>query len=179
MQRKERSRSRSASHIRKHIRKNKKLTDNNMNVINDNKSKLNDDSSSEDNSEYKLKINRKKYTITFKKNAVEKFKEIKNNFPKKGLRTIANELNVPRSSLQEWIKQINFLEDTKGGSHKFRLDGGGRNPNTLDLEGNLIVWISEQRRLGIPINTNTIILKLIEIDNNIYFNLFLIIIFKY
>ncbi len=92
-----------------------------------------------------------------------KYKEIKNKFPKKGLRTIANELNIPLSSLQKWIKQISFLEDTKGGSHKYRLEGGRRNPNTLSLEYDLIIWISEQRRLEIPINTNTIILKLLEI----------------
>ena len=94
-----------------------------------------------------------------------KYKEIKNKFRKKGLRAIANELNIPLSSLQEWIIQISFLEETKGGSHKYRLRGGGRNPNTLSLEDELIIWKSEQRRLGIPINTNTIILKLLEKDN--------------
>ena len=142
MKRKERPRSRSASQIRKHIRKNQNLKENNFYNKHENINKQNDNSSSEDNLEDKTIINRKKYTITFKKNSVMKYKEIKNKFPKKGQRVIANELNIPRSSLKEWIKQISFLEDTKGGSHKYRLEGG-RNPNTLSLEDELIIWISE------------------------------------
>ena len=46
-------------------------------------------SDSEDESSHIIKRNR--YTLTEKKNFVERYKEIKKNYPKKGLQTIANE----------------------------------------------------------------------------------------
>jgi len=58
------------------------LKENNFYDKRENINKQNYDSSSEDNSEDKTIINRKKYIITFKKNAVMKYKEIKSKFPK-------------------------------------------------------------------------------------------------
>ncbi len=54
MKRKERSWSRSSSQLRKHIRKNQNLKENNSYDKHENLNKRNDDSSSEDNSEDKL-----------------------------------------------------------------------------------------------------------------------------
>ena len=50
---------------------------------------------------------------------------------------------MPKSSLIEWIKQIPFIDETISATKKYRLEGGGRNPNTMDLEEDLIKWVSE------------------------------------
>ena len=98
MIRKERSRSRSESGIRKHIRTNSTLIKKSI-------------PSSDSEGESSLLIKRKRYNLSEKRNFVERFKEIKTVYPKKGWQTIANELNVPRNCLKEWVKQIQFIEN--------------------------------------------------------------------
>ena len=71
---------------------------------------------------------------------------------------------MPKSSLIEWIQQIPFIDETISTTKKYRLEGGGRSPNTMDLEEDLIKWVSEQRRLELGITTSEIIYKLIELD---------------
>ena len=64
----------------------------------------------------------------------------------------------------EWIKQIDFLSETISAGKKYRLEGAGRNPSTLNIEDDLLKWIGEQRRLEISISTNEIIAKLLKMD---------------
>lgn len=155
MNRKERSRSRSASGIRQHKRQNKVLI----------KKDKNYDSSSDTENEQPIK-NRRKFSLLVKKKYIEQYKEIKSKFPKKGYGAIASQLNIPKSCLIEWLKQESYIEQNKNLKNKFRLEGGGRNPSTLLLEDTLIKWVAEQRRLEIGISTNEIIYKLIELDPN-------------
>lgn len=92
----------------------------------------------------------------WKKEFVNKYKKIKADFPKRGIRSIANELNVPKTSLSEWIQQILFIDEITSTAKKYRLKGGGRYPNIIDLEEDLIRRISEQRKLEIGIIRNYI-----------------------
>ena len=150
MKRKEKSRSRSRSGIRQHKKTNKKL-------------ESNSESESDNTVELtSIKLKRKKYTLAEKKNFVDRYKKIKANFPNRGIRSIANELDVPKSSLIEWIKQIPFIDETISTTKKYRLEDGGRNPSTIDLEEDLIKWVSEQRRLEIGITTTEININLIR-----------------
>lgn len=55
-----------------------------------------------------------------------------------------------------------FINTEKNKRLKYRLVGGGRNPQTLNIENNLLIWISEMRRLYICINTNLIIYKALD-----------------
>ena len=151
MIRKERSRSRSQSGFRKHIRTTSSLIKKNI---------LSSDS--EDESSHIIKRNR--YTLTKKKNFVERYKEIKKYYPKKGLQTIANELHIPRNCLKEWLKQIEYIENTPCKSTRKNLEGGGRYPETIEIEDTFIKWVAEQRKLENPISTNEIIYKVIELD---------------
>ena len=59
--------------------------------------------------------------------------EIKKKFPKKGIKKISKELDVPKTCLMEWIKQIDFLLETISAGKKYRLEGAGRNPTTLNI----------------------------------------------
>ena len=58
------------------------------------------------------------------------------------------------------------MESTTNKKNKFLLDGGGRMPETLNIEKELIRWVCEQRRCKIPIITREIILKSIELEPN-------------
>ena len=144
MKRKKSSRSRSMSGIRQHKKTNQKL-ESNLESDSDNTEELTS-----------IKLKRKKYTLAGKKTFVDRYKKIKANFPQRGIRSIANELDVPKSSLIEWIKQIPFIDETISTTKKYPLEGGGRNPNTMDLEEDLIKWVSEQRRLEIWIKSSEI-----------------------
>ena len=144
MKRKKSSRSRSMSGIRQHKKTNQKL-ESNLESDSDNTEELTS-----------IKLKRKKYTLAEEKTFVDRYKKIKANFPQRGIRSIANELDVPKSSLIEWIKQIPFIDETISATKKYRLEGGGRNPNTMDLEEDLIKWVSEQRRLEIWIKSSEI-----------------------
>ena len=132
------------SGIRQHKKTNQKL-DSNLESDSDNTEELTS-----------IKLKRKKYTLAGKKTFVDRYKKIKANFPQRGIRSIANELDVPKSSLIEWIKQIPFIDETISATKKYRLEGGGRNLNTMDLEEDLIKWVSEQRRLEIWIKSSEI-----------------------
>lgn len=55
----------------------------------------------------------------------------------------------------------------KGTNNKYNLEGAGRIPDTINIEDNLIKWVEEQRRLEIATNTNEIINKAIEMDNEL------------
>ena len=90
MNRKTRSRSRSLSGIRKHVRKHSYLMSD----------KSSDSELIEDDKECS-KINRMQYTLSEKKNIVEKYYELKEKHPKKGNRFFAKMLNVPYSCLLE------------------------------------------------------------------------------
>ena len=150
MKRKERSRSRSMSGIRRHTRKNAKLFDSNS-------------SSDSENDTYK---NRKQYSLAEKKSYVKKYYDFKEEFPNKGIRPIAKILGIPFSCLQEWIKQYQFIELTTNKKGKFRLEGAGRIPSTLPIEDELMKWVSEQRRCEIGITTEEIINKSKELHEN-------------
>ena len=47
---------------------------------------------------------------------------------------------------------------------KYRLEGAGRLPDSIEYEEKLLKWIGEQRRLGIGISKNDIIYKAFEFD---------------
>ena len=100
-------------------------------------------------------------------NIINRYKSIKQKFPEKGLKKIANELNIDDHTLREWIQLIDFINTEKNKRLKYRLVGGGRNPQTLNIENNLLIWISEMRRLDICINTNQIIYKDLELDSKL------------
>ena len=56
-----------------------------------------------------------------------------------------------------------MLINEKKKRYKYRLVCGWRNPQTLNLENNLLIWMNEMRRLEICINTNQIIYKALEL----------------
>ena len=107
---------------------------------------------------------RKKYSLLEKKQLVEKYKSIKLSDPNRGIRSIASELAVPRSCLQEWCKKYKCFKDKLDLENKYRLEGAGRNPHTMTVEEILIKWVCEYQRLDIALSTDEIILKLIELD---------------
>ena len=55
------------------------------------------------------KIIKETIYFSWKKNYVYKYNEIKKIFPKKGIKKISEELDIPKTCLMEWIKQIDFL----------------------------------------------------------------------
>ena len=134
MKRQERSRERSISGIRKHKRKNGIIA------------KHEDSSDSENKSNYSPDKKRIQYTLMEKKSFVKQFYEIKDSYPKKGVRPIAKSLGVPYTCLLEWIKQNKYIELTTNKKEKYRLEGGGHLPSTLLIEDELMKWICEQRR---------------------------------
>ena len=107
---------------------------------------------------------RKKYTLYEKKQLVERYKSIKLSDPNRGIRSIAAELEVPRSCLQDWTKKYKCFKDKLDLENKYRLEGAGRNPDTINIEEILIKWVCELRRLNIALSTDEIILKLMELD---------------
>ena len=113
------------------------------------------------------KIKRRQYTLEDKMNIINQYKSIKQKFPQKGLKKIANELNIDDHTLREWRQLKDFINTEKNKRLKYRLVGGGRNPQTLNIENNLLIWISEMRRLDICINTNQIIYKALELDSTL------------
>ena len=150
---KSRSRSRSNSankiNIRKHKRKNHIINENN--------------SSSSVDSDQSMPNTRKQFTLQEKKEYIKKYEDIKNKNPKKGIRAIVAELNISYSSLREWIKQKPIILETKCKRNKYRLEGAGKIPNTIEIEEELIKWLEEQRRLEIGLTTNEIINKSLEL----------------
>ena len=56
-------------------------------------------------------------------------------------------------------------------NQKYRLEGGDRYPNTMDLEEDLIKWVSEQRRLEIGKTTSEIIISTILFWKDIHMEL--------
>ena len=107
---------------------------------------------------------RKRYTLLEKKQLVEKYKSIKLSDPNRGIRSIASELNVPRSCLQDWCNKYKCFKDKVDLENKYRLEGAGRNPESITVDDVLIKWVSLMRRLGIALSTNEIIIKLMELD---------------
>ena len=99
-------------------------------------------------------------------------------FTKKSLKSfssIASDLKLPRSSLQDQFEEYEYFKEVKGRNHKFRLENAGRKTNSLKIEKEIVKWISEQRFLEIAINSNEIIAKYIQLgpsqkDKN-YFSL--------
>ena len=65
-------------------------------------------------------------------------------------------------ALLEWKKSYKFIDLTT--KNKYRLESAGWLPSTLNIEDDLMKWISEQRRIGIGITTQEIINKSIELD---------------
>ena len=173
MKRLERSRSRSHSGIRKHSRKNYVL-DNLIESSSESRGNTETIENIEHNEEFeksnetnkRIPKERKKYSLSSKKKYVQKYYEEKENNPKLGTRKIANALGVPYSCLREWVQQYKYIESTTNKKDKFRLEGGGRLPETLTIEEELIRWVCEQRRCEIPITTKEIILKSMELDPN-------------
>jgi hypothetical protein len=78
-----------------------------------------------------------------------------------------DQLGVPKTSLIEWIDLFPYLIAEKGGSYRFRLEGAGRLPETLEIEPELLKFIEEQRRLDIGLTTNEIIYKAMELDESL------------
>ena len=64
----------------------------------------------------------------------------------------------------EWIKEIDFIYKINLSGKKYRFEGVGRNPSTLNIEDDFLKWILEQRYLKIVISTNEIIAKLLEME---------------
>ena len=153
MRKKSRSRSKSASTFRKHKRTNPLIKENNI---------VSSDSEDSDRSK-SIITNRKQYTLEEKKNYINAYKKLKSQNPKRGIYSIASELNLSYSSLREWIKQESLITEVKCRQNKFRLKGAGRLPDTEDIEEDLVKWIQEQRRLEIGITTNEIINKSCEL----------------
>ena len=81
--------------------------------------------------------------------------------------SISNELDIPKSCLLEWINQYDYLKNLKGSNSKFNLEGADRIPGTINIDEELIIWLEEQRRLEIAINSNEIIYKAIKLDNSL------------
>jgi len=75
--------------------------------------------------------------------------------------SISNELDIPKSCLLEWINQYDYLKNLKGSNSKFNLESADRIPGTINIDEKLIIWLEEQRRLEIAINSNEIIYKAI------------------
>ena len=75
--------------------------------------------------------------------------------------SISNELDIPKSCFLEWINQYDYLKNLKGSNSKFNLEGADRIPGTINIDEELIIWLEEQRRLEIAINSNEIINKAI------------------
>ena len=72
-------------------------------------------------------------------------------------------MNVPRSSIYDWINQEKFLLEKTNKKESYRLEGGGRIPNTLEIEDQLLNWICEQLRLNIALSSKEIINKAQEL----------------
>ena len=68
-------------------------------------------------------------------------------------------MNVPRSSIYVWINQEKFLLEKTNKKESYRLRGGGKIPNTLEIEGPLLKWNCEQLRLNIALSSKEIINK--------------------
>ena len=107
---------------------------------------------------------RKQYNISQKIFFINKYYEIKKKFPGKGKKIIAAELGIDDHCLREWLQQEKYLNDMNNKKEKYRLEGAGRLPDSIEYEEKLLKWIGEQRRLGIGISTNDIIYKAFEFD---------------
>ena len=160
MRRQEKSRDRTNAGIRKHNKSNSKLVISSDDMSID--SSLSSDA--EPSSNYRK---RKQYTIAEKKNIVQKYYDLIDDDPTIGKKKAADQLGVPKTSLIEWIDLFPYLIAEKGGSHRFRLEGAGRLPETLEIEPELLKFIEEQRRLDIGLTTNEIIFKVMELDESL------------
>jgi transposase-like protein len=131
---------------------------NNNNIINNDQNMMNSEVESS------VQPKRKRYTLLEKKQLVEKYKSIKLSDPNRGIRSIASELNVPRSCLQDWCNKYKCFKDKVDLENKYRLEGAGRTPESVTVDDVLVKWVSLMRRLGIALSTNEIIIKLMELD---------------
>lgn len=66
---------------------------------------------------------RHQYTIAEKKAYVEKYYQIIQKDSWKGIKTVARELGIAKSTLEGWIDQYKFLKEVKGAYNKYRLEG--------------------------------------------------------
>ena len=88
----------------------------------------------------------------YKKN-INEFKDSERTYLFKFLQHCAN------------IKDCAYHPCSTNKKGKFR-QGGGRLPETLNIEEELIRWVCEQRRCEMPLTTKEIILKSIELEPN-------------
>ena len=79
---------------------------------------------------------------------------------------IENEYGIARKTLREWESNKDKIK-IETNKKKFRLQGGGRKPNTVDIKQEILVWINTCRRHGIAISYKQVIayaIKLFGLD---------------
>ena len=121
----------------------------------------------------KNKIQRKTYTITEQISYVEKYKELKKIYQKRGYLFISEELDISKNCLKEWILQSEDFKELKYKTKTFLLKGGWKNPQTIEIENELIKWLEELRKLDICFTSPELFYKAKELDNTLekkYFN---------
>ena len=128
MREKSPSNSRSAPTIRKHKRTNLLIKENNI---------VSSSDSEDFNTSKSIIAFRKQYTLEEKKNYINAYKKLKNENAKRGIYSIASELNLSYSSLKEWLKQESLITEVKCKQNKFHLKGAGRIPDIEDIEEDL------------------------------------------
>ena len=164
MIRKERSRNRSINGCRIHKRKNIdiKYFKKGRKISNDKSSDISLNISEEKETKKDIKLKRKQYTILEKLKAINMVKGAE-NYEKKTISEVSNIMNVPKSSIYDWIQQEKYLLEKTNKNYSYRLEGAGRMPDTLDIENELLKWIGEQLRLNKAITSTEIIMKAQEL----------------
>ena len=62
---------------------------------------------------------------------------------------VVRRFQVPRTDIYKWKKQDRLFEE-KNLRYKKRVSGGGRKPETLAYEDQILLWIKEMNRHGHP-----------------------------
>ena len=106
--------------------------------------------------------NRNRYTLLYKKTNCGKNLRMSVLIPGLGKRKIAEILGIDSHTLREWIQLFPFIEAAKNISEFYLLESGGSLQETLNIETELIKWISKVRHLDIAINTLKIIIQAIK-----------------
>ena len=103
-----------------------------------------------------LKIKHNSYSIELKLKIIKYAKE-------KGIHDAKRHYEILRKCIREWIKQKKELEDKVNKRFKYRLDGGGKKPEIIDVEPQIVQYIISMNKEGINIYISNIIAELIRL----------------
>ena len=97
---------------------------------------------------------------------MEKHKNISALNPDLDKKKIAEALGIDSHTLREWIQLFPFIETEKNKSEFYRIEGRGSLSKTLNIESELIKWISEMRSLDVKLNAREMIIQAIKLYPN-------------